>query len=205
MVGLIAEIAIAVGTAAVATPGGQAAVNAARVYAPRVIRGIQRAKRSVASLTPRVSEGALEVMPEVGKLGAGLAPIIITGFGVTATGCGGSGGESAPPPVTVTENPPQVTTTGTPPGGGTVITPVECVCVVLSWNPNQESDLAGYKVQWGTSSQDYSSEYYSSNSSVRLQNLQKGNTYYFAVRAYDFSGNESDPSNEVSKSFPAAQ
>jgi hypothetical protein len=68
----------------------------------------------------------------------------------------------------------------------------------VSWNPNQESDLAGYQVHYGTSPSTYSmivdvgevNEY-------EVKNLTIGQTYYFAVSAYDNSGNVSELSVEV--------
>lgn len=75
--------------------------------------------------------------------------------------------------------------------------------VTLSWNPNSESDLAGYKVYRATSSGGYgapiatipagSTQYVSSG-------LAKGFTYFFVITAYDQAGNESPSSNETSKS-----
>jgi len=72
----------------------------------------------------------------------------------------------------------------------------------LTWGPNTETDLAGYKVYVGTSSRVYGSPISVGNlTSYALANLQVGSTYYFAVTAYDSNGNESDFSNEVSKSI----
>ncbi|MGH7772383.1 MAG: fibronectin type III domain-containing protein [Candidatus Binatia bacterium] len=72
----------------------------------------------------------------------------------------------------------------------------------LTWGPNTETDLAGYKVYVGTSSRVYGSPINVGNlTSYALTNLLVGSTYYFAVTAYDGSGNESGFSNEVSKSI----
>ena len=68
----------------------------------------------------------------------------------------------------------------------------------VTWNANQEQDLAGYQVHYGTSPGVYfmivdvedATEY-------NVQNLDIGQTYYFAVTAYDNSGNVSDYSEEV--------
>ncbi|MCI0620413.1 MAG: fibronectin type III domain-containing protein [Acidobacteria bacterium] len=73
--------------------------------------------------------------------------------------------------------------------------------VSLSWSPNSESDLAGYKVYYGTSSHNYSSSVNVSKvTSYTLTGLNAG-TYYFAVTAYDTAGNESSFSNEVPKTI----
>ncbi|NOS78358.1 MAG: fibronectin type III domain-containing protein [Nitrospira sp.] len=75
--------------------------------------------------------------------------------------------------------------------------------VTLSWVPNSESDLAGYKVYRATASGGYgapvatvpagTSQYVSSG-------LAKGFTYFFVITAYDQAGNESPYSSETSKS-----
>ena len=75
----------------------------------------------------------------------------------------------------------------------------------LRWAPNTESDLAGYKVYYGTESRNYTNVIDVGNvTTYKITNLQAG-TYYFAVTAYDTSGNESAYSEEVSKTFSANQ
>lgn len=77
--------------------------------------------------------------------------------------------------------------------------------VTLTWQANREQDLAGYKIYIGTSSGSYTvagSPLISGNSSAyTISNLPKGQTYFFAVSAYDTSGNESTLSSEVSKTL----
>lgn len=69
----------------------------------------------------------------------------------------------------------------------------------LAWGPNQEPDLAGYKVYYGTSSREYINFIDVGNvTTYRLDNLLEDVEYYIAVTAYDMSGNESDFSEEVS-------
>lgn len=75
--------------------------------------------------------------------------------------------------------------------------------VTLSWNPNSESDLAGYKVYYGNPSRSYSTTIDVGNvTSYIVTGLIEGDTYFFAATAYDFSGNESGYSNEVSYTVP---
>jgi len=70
----------------------------------------------------------------------------------------------------------------------------------LQWGANSESDLAGYKVYQGTTVGSYGlSSDVGKVTTYTSSNLQAGLTYYFAVTAYDTSGNESPPSIEVSK------
>ena len=72
----------------------------------------------------------------------------------------------------------------------------------LTWNGNTESDLAGYKVYTGTSSGAYGPPVdVGKVTTFDVINLQSGKTYYFAVTAYDKSGNESGNSNEANKSI----
>ena len=97
----------------------------------------------------------------------------------------------APTPVGSTPPPPQTsTTTGS---------------ARLTWAANGEPDLAGYKVYVGTASGTYdlsgSPFTLSPVTTYNVTNLPWNNTYFFAISAYDTSGNESPLSAEVSKSI----
>ena len=80
----------------------------------------------------------------------------------------------------------------------------------LSWDPPTTNvdgtsldDLAGYKIYYGTSSGNYTGMIDITDpqkSDHTIENLASG-TYYFVATAYDTSGNESDFSNEVSKTI----
>ncbi|MFN8008609.1 MAG: dockerin type I domain-containing protein [Terriglobia bacterium] len=70
--------------------------------------------------------------------------------------------------------------------------------VTLSWNPNTESNLAGYKIYFGTSSANLSSSINVGNvTTYTVTGLTFGTTYYFAATAYNASGSESGFSNMV--------
>jgi hypothetical protein len=77
--------------------------------------------------------------------------------------------------------------------------------VILTWTANRESDLAGYKVYVGTASGTYSfpgsAFVIGKVTSYTVSNLPMGQTYFFAISAYDSAGNESLFSAEVSKSL----
>jgi hypothetical protein len=70
---------------------------------------------------------------------------------------------------------------------------------------NVDSDLAGYKIYVGTNSGTYSfpgSPFMTGKvTSYTISRLPKGQTYYFAISAYNSAGVESGLSAEVSKSL----
>jgi hypothetical protein len=71
--------------------------------------------------------------------------------------------------------------------------------VFLSWDPNQESDLSGYRIFYGTTSGSHSVKIEVGNTSTyMLTNLESGKTYCFSATAFDTSGNESEFSEEIS-------
>jgi len=70
--------------------------------------------------------------------------------------------------------------------------------VSLTWDPNTESDIAGYKVYWGTSSGVYNQSKDVPQSTASVPELTVGVRYYFAVTAYNEAGLESGYSEEVS-------
>lgn len=75
--------------------------------------------------------------------------------------------------------------------------------VTLHWQANNELDLAGYKVYYGTVSREYDTVIdVGVNTFCRIGNLSEGIRYYFAVTAYDLAGNESDFSEQVSTIIP---
>jgi hypothetical protein len=70
--------------------------------------------------------------------------------------------------------------------------------VALTWAPNPEPDLVGYRIYYGTSTRNYSFFIDVGNTTSYIaQGLEEGRPYYFAATAYDMAGNESDFSNEV--------
>ena len=77
--------------------------------------------------------------------------------------------------------------------------------VTLAWDANTETDLAGYKVHYGTASGRYTTSVdVHKVTTASIGTLTAGQTYYFVVTAYDVSGNESGYSNQVSYSVAAA-
>jgi len=69
----------------------------------------------------------------------------------------------------------------------------------LAWSPNEEADLAGYRVYYGTTSGEYINFVDVGNvTTYRLADLLDSVTYFIAITAYDTANNESDFSGEVS-------
>ncbi len=75
--------------------------------------------------------------------------------------------------------------------------------VSIVWDPNTEADLAGYKVYVGTSPGTYSQTIDVGHvTTFTISDLTDGETYYFALTAYDIFANESGSSTEVSTTLP---
>lgn len=83
----------------------------------------------------------------------------------------------------------------------------------LSWLPPTEytdgsplTDLAGYKIYYGTAVDDYPNVITIDNPGIAtyvIDNLPAGNTYYFVITAFGSDGIESDYSAVGSKTIPA--
>lgn len=73
----------------------------------------------------------------------------------------------------------------------------------LAWAANGEADLAGYRVHYGTSSRTYTASHDAGMTpSYSVTGLRPGETYYFAVTAYDEAGMESAYSDELTYTAP---
>jgi fibronectin type 3 domain-containing protein len=112
---------------------------------------------------------------------------------------GGSGQESNPSSQAYYAVPPL-----DPPGAITLIGQT-AQGVALSWVPSPGADVRGYNIYYGP----YSGYYIGVISvggmnEATIYGLEAGSTYYFAVTAYDNSGQESAPSDEASYTLPAA-
>jgi hypothetical protein len=77
---------------------------------------------------------------------------------------------------------------------------VWAVNVTLTWNANTEDDLAGYRIFYREEGQSYnynSPAYEGTATTCIVPNLDDNTTYYFVVRAFDTSDNESTDSTEA--------
>lgn len=126
---------------------------------------------------------------------------LILSFGLLitlTTGCNRFGAHRTNPANSQSEDPNQPPPPPPPPP----VPGPACGTATLVWDRNTETDLAGYRVYMGLSSRVYSTQAQISNPDTTtwsVANLNMNYTYYFAVSAYDFAGNESPLSLEVSK------
>ena len=131
--------------------------------------------------TAGTGNGVVTISPATGSLAAGTYNGSVTLYATGATPI------NVPITLTITSAPQP--TTGS---------------VTLSWSPNSESDLAGYKVYRATSSGGYGAPLATVTTGTTqyvASGLPKGATYFFVITAYDKAGNESAYSGEVSKSI----
>ena len=73
--------------------------------------------------------------------------------------------------------------------------------VTLAWNASS-GPVRGYRVYYGSASRNYTNNLNVGNTTTyTVAGLQDDKTYFFAVKAYDNAGNQSNFSNEVNNSF----
>jgi hypothetical protein len=78
-----------------------------------------------------------------------------------------------------------------------------CLAALAIWDPVPHPDLAGYRVYYGDTSGVYHTFLeVGLVTSVAVEGLVEGQTYYFAATAYTTAGEESDYSNEVAYTVP---
>jgi hypothetical protein len=115
-------------------------------------------------------------------------PVTVT---VSQTGTTTPPAPPPPPPIGGVKPPPPPPPPPPPTNGKATIT----------WAANSEKDLAGYKLYVGTSSGVYNRTVDVGKVTSYSIALPKGSTYFFALTAYDSSGNESGRSAEVSRTL----
>lgn len=73
----------------------------------------------------------------------------------------------------------------------------------LAWDPSTDPSVVGYRLYEGIESENYTNVLdVGSNLMVSVSGLVPGETYYFAVTAYDATGLESPFSGEISYTVP---
>ena len=78
----------------------------------------------------------------------------------------------------------------------------QCASVTLAWDPVTLTNVAGYKLFWGTASRSYAQSNVTAATTSTVTNLAPGQRYYFAATVFLDSGLESDYSDEVSYVVP---
>jgi uncharacterized repeat protein (TIGR02543 family) len=75
--------------------------------------------------------------------------------------------------------------------------------VTLAWDPNSETNIAGYKLYYGLAPRTYPNVLDVGNvTTSSIPNLVEGTTYYFAVTAYNNESVESFFSSEIAHTIP---
>jgi hypothetical protein len=71
--------------------------------------------------------------------------------------------------------------------------------IQLSWTPAVSTNVAGYKIYYGTQSLSYSNSVAAGNTTnISISGFCSGKTYYFSATTYDSAGNESSFASETS-------
>lgn len=151
-------------------------------------------------------------MPKAERVGRFVGLMLLGSAAFALAGCGNndsgissaatsSASSSATAPTTVADQAGSTSgSTTSPPTSGASSS------VTFSWVPPTENsngspltNLAGYKIHYGTASQDYTHVVALNNPSLNryvLDSLPSG-TYYFAITAYNSAGVESNLSGEI--------
>lgn len=90
-----------------------------------------------------------------------------------------------------------ISNTPVTPDGLTAVNVGDGTSVYLTWDPNTEGDLAGYRIYYGTEPGVYDSVKTVSTAADTLENLVPGTSYSIAISAVDDDSNESFLSEEV--------
>jgi hypothetical protein len=131
------------------------------------------------------------------KLASYLLMILIATFNIA--GCGGGSGSSTSgiSRSVISPSDPSDNSSGNPSTSNSVT--LTWIAPTTNDDGTPLTDLAGYKIYYGTSPSSYSNHITIGNTnSYSISNLSS-NMYYFTIVAYDTSGNESNYSNEVGK------
>ncbi len=123
--------------------------------------------------------------------------LLVSVFLLAIAGCGGGGGGGSAAGAAISsipDNPPSSPSTPSQTGN-----------VTLAWDApttNEDgsdlTDLAGYRVYYGTSSGSYTNSVNIGNITGATINSLSSGTWYFAITAYNSSGIESSYSTELS-------
>jgi hypothetical protein len=78
--------------------------------------------------------------------------------------------------------------------------------LILAWDPNNQEDVKGYKLYIGQTSKEYTTTIdVGKNTKYAISGLTEGKIYYFTLKTYGSSGQESGFSAEVMHSVPTTK
>lgn len=111
------------------------------------------------------------------------------------------------PSTTSTTTSGSTSTTGSTTTTTTTGSTTTTASTTLAWDPVVTTNLAGYRIYWGTSAGMYFQDRglglsVGNVTTYSLAGLNSGTRYYFVATAQDAMGNESGYSNEVFKDIP---
>ncbi|HWQ90110.1 MAG TPA: fibronectin type III domain-containing protein [Clostridia bacterium] len=90
--------------------------------------------------------------------------------------------------------------------GVAVIASFQASAVTLAWDLSTSTDVAGYRIYYGTSAGNYTEAVEVGNTNqATIESLEAGTVYYFAATAVTSSGLESPFSEEVAYTVPGAK
>jgi len=87
---------------------------------------------------------------------------------------------------------------------GFFATPVKAITTLnVMWNGISDTNVAGYKLYYGTVSQQYTNAIVAGNvTNTSISGISPGTTYYFAATSYNAAGWESAYSTEIAYTVP---
>jgi hypothetical protein len=74
--------------------------------------------------------------------------------------------------------------------------------LTLAWDRNNEPNIAGYKVYYGETNSAATMLNAGNSTTITINNLSNGKTYYFYVTAYNTAALESNPSQRITYTVP---
>jgi hypothetical protein len=140
-----------------------------------------------------------EIVDRAGWVSGNAIAIVITGSGKRVAAAYEVSAAAAP--ILIVEYVQRGADTEPPaaPTGFVAAATQEAGAIQLDWNANGEADLAGYRLLYGTASGLYTTTLNVGKvTTYTVRGLDSGSTWYFALKAFDTSGNLGDPSAEAS-------
>ena len=181
-------------TTSAGSTGGTASVTPAALSAKPPVATAVPGIGPATTVSPRVAAG--RGLQSLSNQMPGLTQLVAPTVSVSSQPPSPAPSPIVPQSLPSSSPPPASPPPPSPPGTGSA---------TLSWTLNTEPDLAGYKIYVGTAAGLYnypgSPFVIGVTGSYTITGLPIGETYFFAISAFDSSGGESGLSSEVSKSI----